>query len=289
MFRRSIVLLAAVLAFSPGVAAAGASAPAANPYERGPAPTEQALLAPLGSFTYSTVVVPRSQVTGFGGGTIYYPDDTSQGTYGGVVAVPGFVSPEGAVAWLGPHMASRGFVVFTIATTSPFDQPTARGKQLLAALDHLTQRTPDAVRKRLDPARLAVTGHSMGGGGALYASGARPGIKAAIPLAPYNQDKTWNEVATPTLVVGGSADQIASVDKHARPFYNSLTGARDRGLLNVAAADHGDFTQENSITGRYAAAWLKRFVDEDTRYDQYLCPATGGPGVTEYSASCPLS
>ncbi|ONI79945.1 hypothetical protein ALI144C_24820 [Actinosynnema sp. ALI-1.44] len=284
MFRRSIVLLAAVLAFSPGTAVA-----AANPYERGPKPTEQALLAPLGSFTYSTVVVPRSQVTGFGGGTIYYPDDTSQGTFGGVVAVPGFVSPEGAVAWLGPHMASRGFVVFTIATNSIYDQPSARGKQLLAAMDYLAQRAPDVVRKRLDPARLAVTGHSMGGGGALHATEARPGIKASVPLAPYNLDETWSTVATPTLVIGGSADGVASVDKHARPFYTSLTGARDRGLLDVAGADHMAFTKENSITGRYAAAWLKRFVDQDTRYEQFLCPATGGPGVAEYLASCPLS
>jgi hypothetical protein len=36
-------------------------------------------------------------------------------------------------------------------------------------------------------------------------------------------------------------------------------------------------------------AWLKRFVDNDTRYDQFLCPGPSGLDVEDYRNTCPLS
>ena len=148
-------------------------------------------------------------MTGFGGGTIYYPTDQSQGTFGAVVVAPGYTARQSSIAWLGPRLASQGFVVFTIDTTTVYDQPASRGDQLLAAVDYLTQRS--TVAGRVDAGRVAVMGHSMGGGGTLEAVKDRPSLKAAIPLTPWNADKTWPEVTTPTLVIGAENDTIAPV------------------------------------------------------------------------------
>ncbi|CAM5582790.1 hypothetical protein STENM327S_07380 [Streptomyces tendae] len=90
-------------------------------------------------------------VTGFGGGTIYYPTSTSDGTFGAVVIAPGFTAYQSSIAWLGPRLASQGFVVFTIDTNTTLDQPDSRGRQLLAALDYLTERS--SVRGRIDSSR----------------------------------------------------------------------------------------------------------------------------------------
>ncbi|WP_414942028.1 alpha/beta hydrolase family protein [Amycolatopsis sp. cmx-11-51] len=297
MTRRSAAVLSAVLACAVigGTAHGATSAPqlaasvAANAYERGPAPTEESVRAPRGTFAVASVTIARSQVTGFGGGTIYYPTDTSQGTYGGIAVVPGYTSPESAIAWLGPHLASRGFVVMTMATINTQDQPTSRGNQLLAALDYLTRNSPTQVRQRLDSTRLGVMGHSMGGGGTLYAESVRKTIKAGVPLAPYNQDKTWESITTPTLLLAGTADNVAGITQHARPMYNSMTSARERGLINVTGADHGTFTREHPVIGKFTEAWMKRFIDNDTRYTQFLCPATTGNGVSEFRATCPMS
>lgn len=120
--------------------------------------------AQRGTFATAEMTVPPGN--GFNGGKIYYPTDTSLGTWGAVAAVPGYTarwSAEGA--WMGPWLASFGFVVIGIDTNSPNDYDTARGTQLLAALDYLTQKSP--VRDRVDPGRLGVIGHSMGGGGAI--------------------------------------------------------------------------------------------------------------------------
>ncbi|MET0423220.1 MAG: alpha/beta hydrolase [Actinoplanes sp.] len=267
----------------PGVTAAHA---ADNPYERGPAPTSAALDASRGPFTVATDSV-SSLVTGFGGGTIYYPTDTSQGTFGAIAISPGFTATWSSISWLGPRIASHGFVVIGIETNTLYDQPASRGDQLLAALDYLTRSS--SVRTRIDASRLAVAGHSMGGGGSLEAAADRPSLQAAVPLAPWNLTKSWSGLRVPTLIVGGESDTIAPVASHSIPFYSSIPAASEKAYLELNNASHFFPQTVNTPTGRLAVAWLKRFVDNDTRYDQFICPGPTGSAIDEYRNSCPLS
>ena len=55
----------------------------------------------------------------------------------------------------------------TIDTLNVFNQPDERADQLQAALDYLVNRS--TVANRIDRNRLAVMGHSMGGGGSIEA------------------------------------------------------------------------------------------------------------------------
>ncbi|MGW0912659.1 bis(hydroxyethyl) terephthalate hydrolase [Streptomyces sp. NPDC002784] len=276
--------LAAVLSLGT-LAGPGAHA-ADNPYERGPAPTNASIEASRGPYSVSQTSVSSLSVTGFGGGTIYYPTSTSDGTFGAVAISPGFTAYESSIAWLGPRLASQGFVVFTIDTNSTVDQPDSRGRQLLAALDYLTQRS--SVRARVDSTRLGVMGHSMGGGGSLEAAKTRPSLQAAIPLTPWNTDKTWPELTTPTLIVGADGDTVASVSSHAEPFYNSLSSGLDRAYLELNNATHFTPNSSNTTIAKYSISWLKRFIDNDTRYEQFLCPLPR-PSLTieEYRGNCP--
>ncbi len=232
---------------------------------------------------------------------------------------------------------------YNTQTTS--DQPAQRGDQLLAALDFTIQRS--SVRNRIDPARQAVIGHSMGGGGTLEAAKSRPSLQAAIPLTGWNTDKTWPELRTPTLVVGADGDTIASVSSHSEPFYNSLPStleaakdrpslqaavpltpwnldkswpevrtptlifgadgdsiapvsshaeplysglpsSLDRADLELTGATHFTPNSSNTTIAKYSISWLKRFIDNDTRYEQFLCPLPR-PSLTieEYRGNCP--
>jgi hypothetical protein len=48
--------------------------------------------------------------------------------------------------------------------------------------------------------------------------------------------------------------------------------------------------QEQAIIQSAATiAWLKRWVDNDTRYDQFLCPAPQNAGISDIRTSCPMS
>ncbi|KDN23474.1 bis(hydroxyethyl) terephthalate hydrolase [Amycolatopsis rifamycinica] len=276
-----------VLAALAVTTAVAAPAPAAeNPYERGPAPTTSSIEASRGSFATSTVTVSRLAVSGFGGGTIYYPTTTTAGTFGAISIAPGFTATQSSIAWLGPRLASQGFVVFTIDTLTTSDQPDSRGRQLLASLDYLTQQS--SVRARIDSSRLGVVGHSMGGGGTLEAARSRPSLQAAVPLTGWNLTKNWSTLRVPTLVVGAQSDTIAPVASHSIPFYTSLPSTLDRAYLELRGASHFAPNTENTTIAKYTLSWLKRFIDNDTRYEQFLCPIPSTSlSISDYRGNCP--
>ncbi len=265
------------------VSATGADAED-NPYERGPEPTESSIEANRGSYEVSEESV-SSLVSGFGGGTVYYPTTTDDGTFGGIAISPGYLGTESSIDWLGPRLASQGFVVITIDTHTIYDQPASRGDQLLAALDYLTERSD--ASDRVDADRLAVMGHSMGGGGSLEAAKERPSLKAAVPMTPWNLDKTWPEVTTPTFIFGAEADTIAPVRTHAEPFYEALPASTPKAYLELNRATHFAPNLSNTTIAKYSISWLKRFVDEDTRYSQFLCPNPSDRTIEEYRSTCP--
>lgn len=285
--RRGVRVLAGLAIATATTMVAPALAHAAGPYERGPDPTESYIEQSRGAFAVASTTVSRATAGGFGGGTVYYPTSTAEGTFGAVAVVPGFTATQSSIAWIGPRLASFGFVVITIDTLSVYDQPSSRGTQLLAALDYLTQRS--SVRGRIDASRLGVAGHSMGGGGTLEAASDRPSLQAGVPLAPWNTDKTWSEVRTPMLIIGGEADSVAPVSSHAIPFYTSLPSTPDKAYLELNGASHFFPNTPNTTMAKYMISWLKRFIDDDTRYDQFLCPAPDDSTIEEYRDTCPLS
>ncbi|MEU4222557.1 alpha/beta hydrolase [Actinoplanes sp. NPDC026623] len=285
--RNPVTRLLGALTLAAALVAAPTPAQAANPYERGPAPTVASIEASRGYYAFAQVTVARSSVSGFGGGTIYYPTSTTDGTFGAIAISPGFTASQSSVAWYGPRLASQGFVVITIDTLSTLDQPASRGTQLLAALDYLTNTS--SVRSRIDATRLGVMGHSMGGGGSLSASRTRPQLQAAIPLTPWHGTKNWSSDTVPTLIIGAENDTTAPVASHAEPFYTSLPSSLDKAYLELNNATHSAPTSTNVTIAKYSISWLKRFIDNDTRYEQFLCPAPSGSTIQEYRDTCPHS
>ncbi|GHC72477.1 lipase [Nocardiopsis terrae] len=270
-----------------GAGAVVAPAQAANPHERGPDPTERSVTASRGHLDTDTTSV-SSFVSGFGGGTIYHPTNTDEGTYGGVVIAPGYTASSTSMSWYGHRIASQGFVVFTIDTNTRYDQPDSRGRQLDSALDYLVDRSD--VRGMVDEDRLAVMGHSMGGGGTLAIAEDRPELRAAIPLTPWHLQKRWGDLETPTLIIGAENDSVASVRSHSIPMYESLDRSLDSAYLELRGASHFAPNYSNTTIAKYSISWLKRFVDDDVRYDQFLCPPprTGfGTDFSDYRDTCP--
>ena len=267
------------------VQAARAPQAADNPYQRGPDPTEQSVTARRGPFAIATKHVGAFSHPGIRSGTIYYPTDTSQGTFGAITVSPGFISPELAVSWYGPRLASQGFVVMTLEIATGFDLPEARANQLLAGLDYLKQ--DPTVKDRIDPNRMAVMGWSMGGGGTLRAAQKKPDLKAAVPLAPWDLGVNFSNIRTPTLIIGADNDIIAGTGAHAEPFYEQIRV--EKAYMELEGADHFTFVSDNDTIARQTISWMKRWVDNDTRYNQFLCPPPQAPSRTiqEYRSTCP--
>ncbi|GAA1838575.1 lipase [Luedemannella flava] len=271
--RKRTVRLVASAALTLGLVATGvAVAGPAHADQIGQAPTASNITG-NGSFSVSSSNI-SSLVSGFGGGTVYYP--TTAGTYPVVAISPGFTARWSSLSWLGPRLASWGFVVVGIETNSIYDQPASRGSQLLAALNWaVSSSAPSAVRSRADTNRRGVAGHSMGGGGTLEALKADTTgrVKAGVPIAPWNSDKTWYEVTEPVAIVGGESDTIAPVSTHSVPFYNTVQGPKAYVELN--GSSHFFPQTSNATLSRVIVSWFKRYLEQDTRFAPFTCGFSG--------------
>lgn len=270
-----------------------------NPYQRGPVPTTAELEADLGPYAIGSATIARQ--TGFGGGTVYFPTTQAEGPFGLIVVAPGFIETQASTTFLGKKWASHGFVVVTINVLNIFEYPTPRARELKAALAHVVAQAGKSGTPyfgKVDPNRQAVAGHSMGGGGTLEAARDNPQLKAAVPLAPWNLQKSFSTVSVPTLIVSCEKDVIAPNDTHSQTFYASLPATTPKALLDIKGADHMCPTTATKASnrrtiGKYSTAWLKRFVDEDTRFSPVLCgsdpvnDASTGAFVASYRANCP--
>ncbi|HIV72530.1 MAG TPA: dienelactone hydrolase family protein [Candidatus Aquabacterium excrementipullorum] len=271
-----LALRSAFKARSLSVAALACIAGLAQAQVHGPDPTVKSLEAAAGPYAVTNAKV--GSPSGYGAATVYYPTVRTEGQFGVVVLAPGFLAIQNYYKWLAERVASHGFVVVTVNFNSVFDQPESRGTQMGKALQQVvslskTMTTP--YYGVLDVNRQAAMGHSMGGGGTLAASRDNPSLKAAVALAPWHTTKNWSTVQVPTLVIADEKDNIAPNDTHSIPFYQSFNAALPSAYIELAGADHLcgiQISAEKCKTSlaKYSIAWLKRFVDGDTRYTPFV-------------------
>ncbi|ARN19491.1 dienelactone hydrolase family protein [Piscinibacter gummiphilus] len=264
-----------------------------NPYQRGPDPTVSSLEATRGPFSTSSFTVSRP--SGYGAGTVYYPTNAG-GKVGAIAVVPGYTARQSSINWWGPRLASHGFVVITIDTNSTLDQPSSRSSQQMAALRQvvsLAGTSSSPIYNKVDTARLGVMGWSMGGGGSLISAKNNPSLRAAAPQAPWAQE-SFSSVTVPTLIVSCENDSIAPNSSHSFPFYNQMTRNKKANLV-INGGSHSCANSGNSdagLIGKYGVAWMKRFMDDDTRYSKFLCGAEhqadlSKRAVEAYKENCP--
>ncbi|ETK30766.1 RICIN domain-containing protein [Microbispora sp. ATCC PTA-5024] len=277
-----------LLVFAGAAALSPTASADVNPFQRGPDPTAAGVAAARGPFATAQVTVPAGN--GFGGGVVYYPTDTSQGTFGAIAIAPGYGTAWSYYAWQGPRLASFGFVVIGIETNTLNDYADARAAQLLAALDWLVTSSP--VRDRVDRNRLAVGGHSMGGGGALLAAIQRPSLMTAIGMAPYVPGGDLSGIRIPTVLFAGQTDGTVT-PSYALSAYTTIPGSVERAYVEIANEGHGfpagGGGGNSGAFARTEMIWMKLFIDKDTRYAPFLCPSLSNMnGISRYQASCPL-
>ncbi|WP_235002646.1 RICIN domain-containing protein [Actinacidiphila paucisporea] len=287
----AVVAVMFVVAPASARSAPDAAAPRAasgNPYQRGPDPTVASIEATRGPFATAQLNVAPGN--GFNGGVVSYPTDTSLGTWGALAIVPGYSALcADEEAWMGPWLSSFGFVVICVETNTRTDSADARAAELLAALNWLTTQSP--VKGQIDPGRLSVLGHSAGGAGAILAAERQPSLKAMIGLAPGfpGNGLSMATDTVPTLVIGGQNDTVVT-PSYLSGLYATLPGTTQSGFAQIAGADHVYYTRPNNVEMKLLIPWLKLFVDSDTRYSPFLCPALPDPSaVSIYQPKCPYT
>jgi predicted dienelactone hydrolase len=234
-------------------------------HQKGPNPTASSVGATNGGFATATINI--SGQSGFAGGKIYYPTDTSQGTYGAIVLAPPYLVNSTATDPMAQRISSHGFVVLNFDANSTSDFPSARATQAKAAIQYLLS---SSVANRIDSSRLAIGGYSMGGGATLEVARDTPSLKAAVAMVPWNTVTNFSGIRVPTAILGGDADTVAPPAQHGQVFYNSIPASTPKLIAEVSGGSHFVPSTPPASFTQYAVAWLKIFVDGDTRYTPYV-------------------
>ncbi len=258
-----------------------AAATGAMAVENGPAPT----LAGIKKDGPYAVTAQKISGNGFGAGTIYVPNTAGQ--YALVAVCPGFVSPESSIAAISKRLATHGFVVVTIATNTLLDQPTSRSTQILAALKTVAGMTTGAVAGKVDISRQVASGWSMGGGGALEAVAATPGLKAAVAYAPWDTAVSkMKTITVPVMMIGATGDVIAPVGTHSQKFYDAIPASTPKLLAVIQGSSHFFPNSASEPASYNNISWVKRHADGDTRYGQFL--VSGNAALASFASNGPF-
>ena len=208
----------------------------------------------------------------YAGATIYYPTNANP-PYASMAIVPGFTAAPSSVEDWGPFYASHGIVTIIIGTNSPFDFPEARANALLDALETMRQeniRVSSPLEGNLDIDKFAVSGWSMGGGGAQRAAVLDNTIKGVVALCPYLLNPQLDH-ESPVLIFSGQNDPTAPPAQHADIHYNATPETTNKLLFEVTNGNHSVAnTPEggNGSVGQIALSWVKLYVEENDCY----CP-----------------
>lgn len=204
--------------------------------------------------------------------TVYYPTNATP-PFASIAIVPGFTALPSSVEEWGPFYASHGIVTIIIGTNSPFDFPEARAVALIDALETMRQentRSTSPLENKLDVDKFAVSGWSMGGGGAQRAAVLDNTIKSVVALCPYLNNPSLNHNA-PVLIFSGQNDPTAPPAQHADVHYNVTPNTTNKLLFEVANGNHSVANTPNGgdgVVGKIALSWLKLYLDDNDCY----CP-----------------
>jgi hypothetical protein len=208
----------------------------------------------------------------YAGATIYYPTNGT-GPYASIAMVPGFTALPSSIEEWGPFYASHGIVTIIIGTNSLVDFPEVRANALLDALETIKQentRSTSPLEGALNTTQLAVSGWSMGGGGAQRAAVLDNTISAVVALCPYLNNSALNHNAA-LLIFSGEEDTIAPPSEQADVHYSNTPNTTDKLLFEVANGDHSVANTPNGgdgAVGQIALSWLKLQLEEKECY----CP-----------------
>lgn len=122
----------------------------------------------------------------------------------------------------------------------------------------------------------------------LEAARNNPSHKAALPLAPWNTSKSFRTITVPTQIIGGSSDTVAPDGSHSIPFYTSIPASTSKMFIELRGANQFFPQTSNATVSRFAISWFKRWVDEDTRYSQFLGVRPSSTTVSDFRSNGPF-
>jgi|WetSurMetagenome_2_1015567.scaffolds.fasta_scaffold62111_3 dienelactone hydrolase len=248
-----------------------------------------------GPFAVATFTVGIRRGRGTMKGIVYrpLPDGSTSGPWPVVIFGHGYFAAANRYDSICRRLASHGFYVLVPASPDPglFRSLAPAANDMQAAIEFLDSlgRIPDMD---IDPLRIALAGHSMGGGAAfLDAQRDTTGrVKAVVGLAPYRISKQTHpeNLRMPALVIAGSNDRSSPAAVVRQEFFEPspapsyfvlIRSGGHNGFLDITSWIEDRFEPFDRVvqlnaTRAIMTAFLRVYLAGDERYLPWLLDPT---------------
>ncbi len=190
---------------------------------------------------------------------VYYPA-TASGVNAPVASSPtgfpvvsfghGFVIATEAYSWLWEALVPQGFILIFPKTEGqllPAPNHQAFGADILfCAREIVRQGTlPGSPLFGKVAPRIALMGHSMGGGATYVGASGMSDVQTTITFAAAETNPSAINAAlsvnVPSLVIAAAEDCVTPASTNQVPVYNNLPG-EPKAIVNISGASHCNFT-----------------------------------------------
>lgn len=229
---------------------------------------------------------------------IYYPArnegsgaqiDTTAYPYPVIAFGHGFAMQISYYTSLFKHLSSHGFIV--IAPQFPDVSHLQLAYDLIFCLNYIKSQNsnPQSIfYKKVDVEKMGLSGHSMGGGASLLASGIDTTISVVAPLAAAETNpsaiNSMNKIKSIVYLITAQSDGITPPSTNQIPMYNNafpikaiptIKGANHTKFMDTRIWDWTDprgylsASEQLRITRRYLTSIFSLFLKEDTSYFKF--------------------
>ena len=242
---------------------------------------------------------------------VWYPAE-SPGPHPAVVFAHGFVMAPDDYEGLAEALAQAGYAFISIGTEQGFaPSHEAYGQDLAFVAEEISN---NAVGGALDGAfdgRIAIGGHSMGGGASWLSAESNPQVDAFFVFAPAETNPSAISagalIEVPALVVSGTDDMVTPPAMQHEPIYEAAVNSPCRAFVSIPDGGHCGYAdpgtlcdfgelgfqglshaEQLALSVSVVVPWLDAFLrDDPSGLDEVeQAAASSGLGLT---LSCALS
>lgn len=244
--------------------------------------------------------------------SVWYPEGLDT-TYPAVVFAHGFVMGPGDYEGLAQALVEAGYVFVSLGTEQGFaPDHTAYGLDLAFVAAQVVANAVGGVLDGLFNGRVAIAGHSMGGGAAWLAAEANPPVDAYVALAPAETNPSavaaGGSIIAPTMVLSGTGDAVTPPPTQHVPLYESIEAAECKAFVSIIDGGHCGFAdpgtlcdfgelgfqglshaEQLALTLDVIVPWLNTFLSDDLNALNELDGVVADSAELEFEIDCATS
>jgi len=216
---------------------------------------------------------------GYASARLSYPCELNAGPLPAVTLTGGYTNIKEQMYWLADHLTKHGYIVLTVTPNNIFgglgSWEDAHRDAFYKLLDE-NDRMESPVANLVDTQRIALSGYSNGGGGALnVAKALGDEVHSVVGMAPYIplfDTPDYSNVSANTLLLVGALD-LTALPVTIEAAHEALPDDALRVYAKLSWVSHFDWIAFGRSHNKFKGiilSWLDLSLKGSSEYEDYL-------------------